>query len=181
MARTTPTTEPTRVRAGETWDWERSLSDYPASTWTLTYTFTSASAAISIVASADGDTHVVDVDPLTTAAYTAGHYEGFAQVTDGTDTYTVWSGTLRVLPDLSAATSYDGRSHARVMLDAIEALLEGRASDDQLDIVSTVIGDRSLMRKPEHLLPLRDRYKAEVLREEYAQRSTSGARILVRQ
>ena len=181
MARTIPTVEPTQARAGETWDWKRSLSDYPADTWTLAYQFTNATSKITITASADGFDHLVTAAKAVTALYAAGDYTGFAQVTDGTSTYTVWSGFLEVLPDLSSATAYDGRSHARKMLDAIEALLEGRGTADQLDLVSSAIGDRSLARKPETLLPLRDRYKAEALREEMALRTGTGGRILVRQ
>ena len=181
MARTRPTSEPSILRAGETWEWERTLSAYPAAEWTLSYTFTNATAKLSITAGKDGDTHVVSVAQATTAAYTAGRYDGFGQVTDGSETFSVWAGGLEVLPDLATATSYDGRSHARVMLDAILALLEGRASDDQLDQVSAVLGDRSQARNPELLLPMRDRYRVEVLREEQAKRSGATGRILVRQ
>ena len=52
MAASIPTTEPTSLRAGNTWQWRREdLSDYPASTWTLTYHFRNRTSHFDVVAS----------------------------------------------------------------------------------------------------------------------------------
>ena len=67
-----PTTEPTELRAGDTWKWTRSLSDYPASIWTLTYVLVQAAVQKSITASASGDDFSVSVAKATTAAYAEG-------------------------------------------------------------------------------------------------------------
>ncbi len=66
-----PETEPTRVAAGETWRWDRNITDYPASLWTLTYSFLlqSGSTRFDVVATQDGDTHQVHVPASTTAAH----------------------------------------------------------------------------------------------------------------
>lgn len=181
MPYSVPQSEPSTVRAGETWTWTRSLSDYPAGEWALVYTFTSATAALSLTATADGTAHLVRETPLVTADHAPGRYQGFAQVSDGTDTFTVWTGSLQVLPDLSSADSYDGRSFARKMLDSIEAILENRGTQGDLDRVSVVLEGRSHQQNPELLLPLRDRFRVEVKREEMAQRSGPSGRILVRQ
>lgn len=172
MARTVPTTEPIQARAGDTWEWTKDYPDYPASTWTLSYVFYNSSGVIQIAASADGDTHTIDVAPATTTAYTAGRYDWTASVTDGTDVYQVGSGVTQVLPDLSSATSYDGRSHARVMLDAIDAILESRASAGDLDLIKSARGGRSLERGD--LIKLRNHYAAIVRQEEDAQKIASG-------
>lgn len=160
--------EPTKITAGDTLQWTKTLADYPASTWTLTYTLFNADAAYSFSASADSDDHSVDVPGATTATWAPGRYAWTAFVSDGTDQHTVADGTWLVVANPSAVTARDGRTHARKMLDAIEATLEGKASTSELSLVSVAMGDRNVSSKPELLLTLRDRYKAEVLAEERA-------------
>lgn len=184
MAATVPTTEPTQLRAGDTWSWSRSFSDYPAGTWTLAYSLLNSSGKISITAAADGTDYLVTVAASSTANYTAGTYSGVARVTSGAESYTVWQGSIEVLPNLAAAPSFDDRTHARKMLEAIEAALESRASSSQVDLIQSAIGDRQVMRKPELLIKLRDTYKLEVASEEAAARLAQGfggrGRVMVR-
>jgi hypothetical protein len=182
MSTTIPTTEPASARAGDTWRWQRTLSDYPASTWTLSYTLFNAAGKVSIAATADGDDHLVSVAPATSAAYTAGRYDWVSHVSDGTDRHQVGAGSINVLPDLSAVSSYDGRSHARKMLDAIDALLEGRATTDQLDLIAAAnvgsnSGDQSMQMRPELLLKMRDRYVAILNQEEQAAAIARGENL----
>jgi hypothetical protein len=182
MAVDIPTVEPSEVRAGDTWTWERSLSDYPAPTWTLAYALLNAAGKISITAAASGTDHLVSVAAATTANYTPGTYSAVGRVTSGTEAVTVWTGSIQVLPNLAAATSYDDRSHARRVLQAIEAVIEGRASSDQQEIQ---IGDRMLKKIPiGDLLKLRDSYTLEVASEESASRLAQGiggrGRVMVR-
>ena len=62
-----------------------------------------------------------------------------------------------------ANTNADVRSHAKKVLDAIEAVLENRASQDQM---SYSIAGRSLSRMSiDDLMTFRNRYRAEYLRE----------------
>ena len=174
MSTSIPTTEPTSARAGDTWRWSRSLADYPAPTWTLAYTLVNAAGKVSITAVADGAAHLVSVAPATTAAYAAGRYDWVAHVTDGTDRYQVDSGSIDVLPDLSSLSSYDGRSHARKMLSAIDALLESRATTADLDLVATAIGDVSATKRPELLMEWRRHYAALVASEDRAAAIANG-------
>ena len=49
--------EPEKLTSGVTWKWKKTLSDYPASEWTLTYYLRKDGAtATSFSATADGDT-----------------------------------------------------------------------------------------------------------------------------
>ncbi|MGC0371845.1 MAG: hypothetical protein DGJ47_000546 [Rickettsiaceae bacterium] len=69
------------------------------------------------------------------------------------------SGEVIIKPNFVQIESYDGRSHARKVLDALESTLEGKATRDQL---SYSIAGRSLSRmSPVELLEWRDKYKAE--------------------
>lgn len=130
---TVPTTEPTSIRAGDFLTWLKSLTDYPANAgWVLSYTLINAALKITITASASGADHLISVPAATTANYTAGRYSWMARVTKATEIYTIDSGTVEVLPNLSALTTFDGRSHAATMVEAIEAATEGRASALQL-------------------------------------------------
>lgn len=173
--------EPTSIRAGDTWSWTRSESAYAADTWTLTYHLRNTKAAINITATADGLQFSVSVPASTTSAYKPGRYDWIARVTDGTTTVTVGTGAIDVLPNLGASGAFDGRTHARRVLDAIEAVIERRATHDQM---SYAIGNRSLSRMSvAELLQFRDSYKAMVAAEERAARIASGGvggKILVR-
>lgn len=176
---TTPTNEPLELRAGDTWEWRREdLADYAAGTWTLTYRFKNASGGFEIVAAANGANHAVTVAAGTTANFLPGTYSWAAQAVNGTTKKTVDTGELKVLPNLfagAAATASDQRTHARKVLDAIEAVIEGRASLDQEEFQ---IGGRMLKRtKLSDLLMLRSRYAAEVAREQAAEKLANGIGI----
>lgn len=165
---TIPTLEPTAARAGDTWRWRRDLPAYPAPLWVLTYTLLSPTGKIQITGTADSTSHLVTLTPTETAAFAAGRYEWVCHISDGVDRYQLDSGAIRVLPDVSAATFYDGRSHARKMLDAINALLENRASSGQIDLVKTSHGDKSIDRDLPTLLKMRQQYAHAVVAEDQA-------------
>lgn len=180
MSADIPTTEPPELRAGDTWKWTRSLDDYPASAgWTLKYRFKSAAGGFEIVASTDGDGYSITVAAATTGVYASGRYTWAAWVEGGSsEKYSVDSGTLDVLPDYRsgvAGAALDDRTHARKTLDAIEAVIENRASLDQQRYQ---INGRELFRTPiPELLKFRQLYKAEVRSEEMAERIKNGTGI----
>lgn len=176
MAATIPSIEPRSARAGDTWAWTRDLPDYPAGTWTLTYLLYSAAGVWPITATADGDTHAVAATPGETSQIPAGRYDWTAAVSDGTDRYQVGTGAIQILPDLSSAASYDGRSHARRMLDAINAIMEGRAGSGDLDVVKAAFGDRGTDYDLPSLIKLRQQYASAVQAEDDAARIARGER-----
>lgn len=80
------------------------------------------------------------------------------------------SGRLRVLPD--ATTAGDHRSHAEIMVDKIQSLIEGRADTD---VVSYTIAGRMIAKMPlTELIKWRDYYRAEVEREKHAEAIVNG-------
>lgn len=158
---------PATLQAGDTLRWYRDLPDYPASAgWELTYVFLGP-ATHTIAATADGDRHVVQVDAVTSKTWEAGGYTWQASVSKDSDRYTVGHGHVDVRADLAtAAAGYDPRSHARRVLEAIEAVLEGRADSA---VNETTINGRSIQFIPfDELLKLRDRYRAMVRSEDDA-------------
>lgn len=176
MTAEVPTNEPRELRVGLTWEWRREdLADYPASTWTLKYwckkTGTTG-ANFSITATADGDAFEVSVAAATTQGYTAGDYTWVAVVTSGSEAFEVDRGTFVLQPRYDAAANVDDRSHAKTVLDAIEAVIESRASKDQEEYQ---IGGRSLKRTPlADLMRFRSAYRAEVYAEQLAENRRNG-------
>ena len=139
MAASIPTTEPSSLRAGDTWQWRREdLADYPASAWTLVYYFRNASAHFDITASADGDAYAVTVAKASSGK-APGWYDWIAVVSSATERHEVDRGRLEILPDYATAAVLDGRSTARRILEAIDALILGRASADQVDTVAAAV------------------------------------------
>lgn len=175
---TIPDNEPATLRAGDTWRWTRSLSDYPAPGWVLKYRFKNAAGGFEITATASGADHSVTVAAATTTSYAAGRYTWQAWVEGGSsEKYTVDEGTFEVLPDYRSGTAtaaLDDRSHARKMLDAIEAWLESR----DMAVASYQIAGRQMQYiPPAELLKLRSKYRTEVQAEENAARLARGEGI----
>ena len=173
---------PAEIVAGVTLEIPVTLTAYPASDWTLTVALRGPHAhPLDLTAVADGDTHVIRATAAETSDYHVDPYYYSMRVTDGTDVIEVDSGQTRILPDLASLTgAYDGRSHVQRVLDAIEAVIEGRATIDQQ---SYSIGNRTLARTPiGDLLSLRTKYRDELRREQAAAKGQSllGRRVLTR-
>lgn len=174
-AYTVPTSEPSVIVAGQTLKWEKSLSEYPASDgWTLTYEFRGAgSFTVTATTSSDGADYDIEVAKATTDSYPAGDYWWDAYVDDGTERWKVASGRAQVVEDLADVNApHDGRSFAAQMVDALEATMLGKASQDQM---SMKVGDRELGRMSwQQLLQARAQFRAELAQEKAAERAALG-------
>lgn len=164
---------PPCITAGVTFERSICLEKYRASEgWTLSVALRGPST-INLTGTADGDQHDLNAPASTTSGWKPGRYSYTMRVTKAGDVFEVESGSVVIEPDISAVTDgTDTRSHARRTLEAIEAVIEGRASLDQ---ERYRINNRELYRTPiEQLLKFRDVYRAEVQREEAA---ASGASV----
>lgn len=176
---------------GDTLDQTDTADGYPASDgWTLKYWFIARDAGgsnigpLSATVNADGVRYDLQVAPAVTATWTAGYYtiyravekSGARQNLDGESED--GAGQLRLLPNpATLAAGHDSRTHARKVLDAIEAVIENRATLDQ---ESYQINGRSLNRTPiSELLKLRTIYRNEVDAEYRAKNDVTGGRKLV--
>jgi hypothetical protein len=174
-------TEPSVLRAGDPWTWRRDdlVDAYPASAWTFQYRFGNALRSFDVDAAADGDAFVVDLDSDATQAFVAGGYDWQIRATliaDSSQRFIVGSGYTRVTPNLfagSAGDPADGRSDARKSLDAVNAMIQGRATSGQQEYT---IGNRQLKFIPiSELLQLRDRLAQDVADEQRAAAIAAGA------
>lgn len=157
--------EPAELVAGDSWSWSRpDLRDaWPASgSWVLTYRLRPAAGGTSVLLTADA-AFAVAVAPAASALYAAGAWLWTAMVGNGTDRHTVGEGRITVRPDPAAATATDARSWAERTLEAVEAVLAGRATADH---EAYSIEGRSVTRIPiAELRTWRARLKTEVARE----------------
>ncbi len=163
---------PSTLTIGLSWEWTASFADYPAGDYSLSYTLINSTNKITIPAAASGDDFAVTVAAATTAGYTAGDYAYQAIVTSGSDSYLAEEGSVTLQPGFAALTTSDRRSHAKKVLDAIEALLENKAGEDQQQIM--IAGRQITTFSPFELLRFRDRYRAEYQRELRAERVARG-------
>lgn len=166
-----PQQEPETLVVGDRWVWKRPdlVSDYPTASYALTYEFHidaggGGSHKFTITATETTDAYIVEVDSSTTANYTADDYKWYAYITRSSDSerVAVDSGVSTLVPNY-ADTNADLRTHAKKVLDAVQAVIENRATIDQS---SFSIAGRSLSRMSiDELHSLRDRYEAKYNKE----------------
>lgn len=155
---------PSKVIAGDSFSYEITTGDYSADDGFSAVLVLRADTSITSNSTSVGTTHTFAELPAVTALWTEGHKNYVIYVTDGTDQFTVESGVAEVelRADLKAGAA-DVRTHAQKMLDAIESVLEGRAT---ADVSSYAIGGRSITKMSiEELLELRRLYQREVRKE----------------
>ena len=175
MAADIPMSEPAVLRAGDTWQWIKSLPDYPASAWTLKYRFKNSSGGFEIVATAMGDDHGITVAAAASAGYAAGSYSWMAWVEGvASEKHTVDAGICTIDPDYRsgiATAALDDRTHARKALAAIEAWIETKAPG----VAEYEIAGRRLKNwSAGEVYKLRQRYKQEVAAEIAAEKIANG-------
>lgn len=165
------TAEPSTLVAGDRFTWKRDdlAGDYSPSAFALTYEFHSdvgggGTKKFTITATEADNTYYIEVGSSTTASYTPGDYVWEAYITRSSDSERIMvdSGRTKITINL-ANTNADLRSHAKKVLDAIEAVIENRATIDQS---SMSIAGRSLSRMNiDELINFRMQYKTEYLKE----------------
>ena len=164
MTATVPTFVPDDFIAGDSWQFDLTVPDYPASAWTATAYFRGISS-IDVVAVASGDTFQFRKAATLTAALGAGVYRYFVKVTDGTSVFTVDQGEVEVLANAATATATQLQTHAEKALALIEALIEGRVVDGK---EAYAIFGRSVQNVPmEELRKMRAAYLSEVARQRH--------------
>lgn len=155
---------PETIRAGLTFRHVATVTAYPAPAWALSLLLRGPSS-ITLTAAPSGSQHVFSATAAQTAVWTPGEYWFSARVQNDTGLYEVDTGQIVIVPDMAqAAPGFDGRSQNRRTLDAINAVIEKRASLDQ---ERYTINNRELWRTPiADLLKLQATYAARVAAEE---------------
>lgn len=165
---------PAELTAGDSLQWTTTLADYSASdSWSVsTYFRADDGRRFEVVMSGVTTTWTGTLDGSDTSKWSAGVYSWHTVVSKNADRITVDHGQIRVLPDPEGETP---PSHARRMLDAIEALIEGRLTSDKAERFT--INGQSIDKMPSNeIREWRNYYAAEVAAERNRDRQFRGGR-----
>ena len=163
-----PEKEPVTFYKGETVVWTRKdLTDYPVGSYAMSWSArlesnggTSFSATVTEV----DDYYKFTLDNSATGGYTTGDYFWVLKVTQSSDSEERILETGKItVKDNYFGTTGDTRSHAKIMVDKLESLIEGKADSD---VSSYAIAGRSLNKlTPEELITWYNFYKAKYQQE----------------
>lgn len=118
--------EPKSAVAGDTWQWERELTDHlPSDGWTLSYVFVGPSK-LEVTATPSGETYQISVPPDQTADLKPGLYRWRAYVSKATDRFSIDDGRLIVEADLAQEVTTE--SHAEKMIALLQTAIEEKVT-----------------------------------------------------
>lgn len=164
-----PTIEPDTIVVGDRVTWRKNdlATTYPSSTYTVAYVSRISSGGgtheFTVTGSADGNDYLFTITSVTSAAFDLGHHHWQLEVTRTSDSerIVIQTGSWDIITDLD--NNVDPRSHAEIMVDKIETVLQGRAD---ADVLSYSINGRSLSKMPpSELVEWRDYYRREAMME----------------
>lgn len=174
-----PTAIPSVITAGDTVQWLRRGGTTPSTEgWQYHCVLVGATAVYKIDGTAQDADYLASASAADTAAWAPGSYSAQEYLESAGQRLTLAVTPVRIAPNLAAAaTGVDTRSHAQKVLDAINAWLESKAP-----VAGSVeINGRKISYYPlADLLALQSRYQMLVAREQAADGSVRGTRILVR-
>lgn len=164
-----PEGEPLKVVVGDFIQWKKTAlaETYPPASYSAEYVArvtAGGSGEIKLAATERTDYYLFKVESTTSASFEVGYYHWQLEVTQTStgNRIVVERGEFEAIADLDN-NGADPRSHADIMVDKIESLLEGRADKD---VSSYSIQGRSISKMSiSDLLQWRDYYRKEQVRE----------------
>jgi hypothetical protein len=181
-----PTTEPETFAIGDFVQWKREdlVGDYPTATHSAEWVarISGGGSEIKVTATETSTYYLFTIASATSSSFTQGHYHWQLEITETSsgNRIIVDTGTLDIEHDLD--DNVDPRSHAQIMVDKIESILQGKAD---ADVSSYSINGRSLTKMSfQDLIDARDFYRKEYAKELQLERAkngdATGATVLVR-
>ena len=181
-----PTTEPEKFAIGDFVQWKREdlVDDYPTATHSAEWVarISGGGSEIKVTATETSTYYLFTIASATSSTFTQGHYHWQLEITETSsgNRIIVDTGTLDIEHDLD--DNVDPRSHAQIMVDKIESILQGKAD---ADVSSYSINGRSLTKMSfQDLIDARDFYRKEYAKELQLERAkngdATGATVLVR-
>jgi len=165
MAADIPDIEPSSFFCGDTVTWKIYNSDYLADTYGLSYAMVMTGKIITLTSTAyETYTHLITISSTTSATYTAGTYNWISYFTKTGERWNRGSGQMVLKTNYATQSSgYDARSTVQKIFEALEALILGKATKDQLKIR---VGDREITKlSPKQLMDWRNFYANEYYKE----------------
>lgn len=164
-----PNLEPDQIIVGDRSVWRKTnlATTYPSDTYSVNYisrvTSGGGTHEFSVSGVADGNDYLFTISSANSDEYDVGHHHWQLEVTRTADSERIilQTGSWDIITDLD--NNIDPRSHAEIMIEKIEAVLQGRAD---ADIASYSIQGRSLTKiAPNELIEWRNFYRAELTME----------------
>jgi len=183
-----PEGEPLEIVVGDFLQWKRSdvASDYPPADFSAEYVARitgGGSSEIKLAATEVDGTYLFTANSTTTDEFDAGYYHWQLEVTKTStgDRLVVDRGAFEAIVDLDINQS-DPRTHAEIMVEKIQSILEGKADSD---VSNYSIAGRSLTKMTfEELISTRDVYRRELQQQKVKERirrgKASGSTVKVR-
>lgn len=183
-----PTIEPDTVVPGDFIQWKRTDlgADYPNTAYTATYVARisgGGNTEVQVVGTASGSDYLFTVSSATSNDFVVGLYHWQLEIKRNSDNnrIVVDRGYFTAIADLDV-NGADPRTHAEIMVAKIESILSGKADSD---VASYSVAGRSLTKMSfRELIESRDYYRAEVRKEQIAERirrgQPTGATVQVR-
>lgn len=170
--------EPKQVTVGDFIQWKRTdlVSDYPLADYSAEYVARvtgGGDTEIKLPAVESDGTYLFTVDSATSANFVPGVYHWQLEITQTStgNRVVVDTGDFEAIPDLDSNQA-DPRTHAEIMVDKIETILEGKADSD---VASYSISGRSLTKMSvTELTQWRDYYKREIVTQRNAELTKRG-------
>jgi hypothetical protein len=133
---------PTQLIAGDSYNGTLTFANYPATDWTLNY-YLQGRTVLQVTGVASGLDHSLIISPAKTSTLVGGTYNYSVTMTSATERHTVATGFVTIKDN--PATSGQKIAHAEKMFYAIEAVLDGRITDD---VQQVSIAGRSITNIP---------------------------------
>lgn len=166
-----PTTEPKEVVVGDFIQWRRiDLQDYDNTLYTMTYVARITGGGVTEIqlpGEAYGSDYLFSVSSTASADFVAGYYYWQLEAVRNSDSerIVVDRGYFTAIADLDV-NGADPRSHAQIMIDKIESLLEGKADSD---VANYEIAGRKLTKLSfKELMDARNYYRSQLIMEQRA-------------
>jgi hypothetical protein len=165
-----PEGEPLVIVVGDFLQWKKTqlASDYPPATHSAEYVARvtrGGGSEIKLPAVERANYYLFTATTATTEAFDPGFYHWQLEITETAsgNRIVVERGEFEAIVDLDV-NGTDPRTHAEIMLDKIESLIENRADGD---LSSYSIAGRSITKMTfDELMAARDRYRAELTKHE---------------
>lgn len=166
-----PTTEPKEVVVGDFIQWRRiDLQDYDNTEYTMTYVARITGGGVNEIqleGTAYGSDYLFSVSSAVSTNFVAGYYHWQLEAVRDSDSerIVVDRGYFTAVADLDV-NGADPRSHAEIMINKIESLLEGKADSD---VANYEIAGRKLTKLSfKELMDARNYYRSQLIMEQRA-------------